>query len=80
MRTLKLNHDQIEILLKSLEIAEKKFTDIYGQIVSETCISIGKDGLALEDSNSLNHAKFYHQKSCEFSDLRQIIKDGELDI
>lgn len=75
MRTLKLSHDQISIILNALGIAEKAFTDIHRQTVE---LSNVRNNLADKEQKQIG--KYYHVKACEFADLNTDIEQGKLDV
>ena len=75
MRTLKLTHEQIELLQQALGIAETQFTNVHNNIV-ETTINVRK-GISTNEQNS--HAKFYHDMACIFADLNEDLGAGRFD-
>lgn len=75
MRTLKLTHDQISIILNALGIAEKAFTDIHRQTVELANVRNN-----LNDNEQKRIGQYYHVKACEFADLNTDIEQGKFDV
>lgn len=76
MRTLKLTHEQIELIQQALGIAEKKLIDIHATILNDTILVRGVNGPTQKSKeNSL-----CLEKSIEFSDLNMAISNSELDV
>ena len=77
MRTIKLTHEQIQLLCQALGIAETQFTNIHKTIV-ETTVNVRKH--YGEKNEQTNKAKFYHEMACEIADLNIDIEQGKFDV
>lgn len=75
MRTLKLTHDQIELLQQALGIAEKKFCDIHKDIIENT---VNVRGVASPTALGKENMTYFNL-STEFSNLNELISNGNLD-
>jgi len=76
MRTLKLTHEQIELLTQALGIAESTYTNIHKDIIHKLVISRGNN----EGKEQEQIANFYHNKACTFVDLLNDIENSKLDV
>ncbi len=76
MRTLKLSHEQIELLLQCLGIAEQQFIETHQQI-NNTLIKV-RNNTAYKEQQEI--AKYYHFKACNIADLNTDIKNSKFDI
>ena len=77
MRTLKLTHQQIQLICQALGIAEIQFTNIHKTIIDNT-ISVRKHyGGKAEQTNKAN---LYHEMACKIADLNIDIESGKFDI
>ena len=77
MRTIKLSHEQIQLLCQALGIAETQFTNIHKTIVENT-ISVRKH--YGEKREQTNKANFYHEMACKIADLNIDIEQGKFDV
>jgi len=77
MRTIKLTHEQIELLCQALGMAEKQFTDIHKTIVENTVNVRKHSGTKNEQSSK---AKFYHEMACKIAELNIDIEQGNFDV
>lgn len=75
MRTLKLTEQQFSLIQQALGITIKKFAHLHTDIVNDT-LTGDFEGKA----EQTEHAKYYWQKVCDFIDLQDKIKNGELDV
>lgn len=75
MRTLKLTHEQIELLQQALGIAEKKFTDIHKDIIENT---VTVRGVASQTALGKENMTYFNL-SAEFANLNELISNGNLD-
>lgn len=76
MRTLKFTHQQIEILLRSLGIAEAKFNELRNNYIKSVVNVRGTDTIA----TARMEADPMFEKANEIYDLLALIKDGSLDV
>lgn len=76
MRTLKLTHQQIEILLRSLGIAEAKFLEIRNNYIKSVVNVRGIEAVSVARMES----DPMFEKANEFYNLLALIKDGSLDV
>jgi hypothetical protein len=77
MRTLKLSHKQIQLILHALGMAENQFVSTHKKIIDKTINVRGNDGRKSEQQNM---ARYYHNLACEFADLNTDISQGKFDI
>lgn len=75
MRTIKLTHEQIELITHALGIAESEHTNKYKDIINNLVRVRGNTGAKEQEMI----AKYYHVKACEFADLNTDITKGGLD-
>jgi hypothetical protein len=76
-RTLKLTHEQIELLIQALGIAERKFIDIHKDI-QETTVRVRRNHAV--SSEQSNRALYYHDLACKMADMNIDLQNGELDV
>ncbi len=76
-RTLKLTHEQIELLTQALGIAERKFSDIHRDI-QETTVRVRRNHAV--SSEQSNRALYYHDLASKMADINIEIQNGELDV
>lgn len=77
MRTIKLTHEQVQLLCQSLGIAETQFTNIHKTIIENT-ISVRKH--YGEKNEQSSKAAFYHDMACKLADLNIDIEQGKFDV
>lgn len=70
MRTLKLTHDEVELITTALGIAEKQYTDLHKQLVKLINVRGGE----------LTANTDFHHTSCKFADLNNDISESKKDI
>ena len=71
MRTLKLTHEQIELIQKALSLAEMHYAKIHEQIISaENSMRFNVDKI---DSS-------FFLESCKYADINIDITNGDKDI
>ena len=66
MRNIQLTHEQVEIVLNALRVAEKAYNEVHIK--------------AIEVDTHSGHAKYYYNKSCELRNLELDIQAGKLDV
>jgi len=76
MRTLKLTHEQIQLICQALGIAEAKFTDIHSDIIRNTVKVRGNEDN--EEQNDM--ADFYFDMSAKIADINTDIREGNFDV
>jgi galactokinase len=76
MRTLKLTHEQIELICQALGIAENKFTDIHSDIMRNTILVRGNEDNELQN----DVADFYFNISTKIADINTDIRNGNFDV
>lgn len=76
MRTLKLTHDEIELIQRALGIAELKFNDARKHYISKLVTVRGVNNPA----EAIKEADFLLKKENEFCDLLLDIKNGDKDV
>jgi hypothetical protein len=69
-RVLKLSHDDIQLVIDALSIADKHYSDIFKKLCEN--VSRGNDEIEV--------SKFYWNKACTFNALQLNIGDGVYDI
>lgn len=76
MRTLKLTHEEIAIILRVLGIAEMKFNELRKHYIEQVVNVRGVDNL----TEVRKEADLMFEKENEYCDLLLSIKNGEKDI
>jgi len=71
MRTLKLTHEQIELIRQALGLAEQRLTDIHTEICKTTLVR-GCKKMTIDYR--------YHKQSTDSADLNNAIGGGDLDV
>lgn len=69
-RTLKLTHDEIELIITALGIAEKSYTDLHTELKK----LVNVRGGSITANSDLHHI------SCKFADLNSDIENSKKDI
>jgi hypothetical protein len=77
MRTLKLTHEQIDLICQALGIAETQFTNIHKTIV-ETTVNVRKHHASKREQNS--KALYYHDMASKLADLNIDINNSKFDV
>lgn len=78
MRTIKLTHEQIQLLCQALGIAENQFSNIHKTIFENT-INARCENYGLKQEQT-NNANFYHEMACKLADLNIDIQQGVFDV
>lgn len=76
MRTLKLTHEQIDIITEALGVAEGAYVDTHKQIIQTLIRNRGNNNAKEEETI----AEYYHKKACIFADLNSDISQSKLDV
>lgn len=76
MRTIKLTHEQIQLLTEALGIAEGVYTDIHKDILHKVVQSRGNE--AYKEQKQI--ADYYYVKGCNFADMNVDMKGGKFDV
>lgn len=76
IRTLKLTHEQIELIQQALGITEKKFSDIHKDIINNTVSVRGVSSPSLKSKEN----SFYYEESLKFCNLNLAIEGRECDV
>jgi hypothetical protein len=75
-RHLALTHEEIELIIHALGIAESEYSEIYKKI----CATANARG-NVRDTEQVKQAKnIYHKQACDFADLNCAIANSEKDI
>lgn len=74
MRTLELTHEEIELILNALGIAENKFYKLRENYLKQVGNARGGN-----ISEAQKESEFMFEKACKFSDLFFQIENGEKD-
>lgn len=69
-RILKFSHDEIQLIIDALSIADKHYSDVFKKL----CENINRNNDEIEVS------KFYWSKACLFNVLGLNICDGAFDV
>lgn len=77
MRTLKLSHEQIELITQALGMAETQFSKIHKTIVEET-IAVRKSEPFKHEQKST--AMYYHDLASKMADLNIDLNNGKFDV
>ena len=77
MRTLKLSHEQIELIAQALGMAENQFSKIHKTIVEET-ISVRRPSSFKHEQTS--KAMYYHDLASKMADINIDLFQGKYDI
>lgn len=75
-RTLKLTHEQIDVITEALGVAEGAYVDMHKQIIQTLVRNRGNNNAKEEEAI----AGYYHKKACIFADLNSDISQSELDV
>jgi hypothetical protein len=76
MRTLKLTHEQIQLICQALGIAEAKFNDIHSDISRNTIYVRGGEDYGKQD----DVADFYFDMAAKIADINTDIRNGNFDV
>jgi hypothetical protein len=76
MRTLKLSHEQIQIICQALGIAETQFSNIHKTIIEST-VNVRKH--YGEKQEQTNKAMYYHDLASKMADINIDIQNGTFD-
>ena len=74
-RELRLTHEQIELIVQALGIAEDKFTQIHKDIIGAFLVR-GVDSPTKKSKEN----DMYHWKACEFADINTNITNSNFDV
>lgn len=74
-RELRLTHEQIDLIVQALGIAEAKFTQIHKDIIG-TVLVRGVDS----PTKKCKENELYHLKACVFADINVMITNSEFDV
>lgn len=77
MRTIKLTHEQIELIQQALGIAENQFTSIHKTIM-ETTVNVRKNEPAKAEQSK--RAMYYHDLASKMADINIDLNNGSLDV
>lgn len=69
-RTLKLTHDEVELITTALGIAEKQYSELHVQLTR--LINVRGGNLTANES--------FHQVSCKFANLNNDIEKSKKDV
>jgi hypothetical protein len=76
-RTLKLTHEQIDLITQALGMAERKFSDIHKEI-QDTTVRVRRNHAV--SSEQSNRALYYHDLASKMADMNIDLQNGELDV
>ena len=76
MRTLKLSHEQIQLICQALGMAEIQFSNIHKTIMEST-VNVRKH--YGEKQKQTNKAMYYHDLSSKMADINIDIQNGTFD-
>ena len=74
-RELRLTHEQIELIVQALGIAETKFTQIHKDVI-DTVLVRGVDS----PTKKAKENSMYHEKACQFADINNMITNSSFDV
>lgn len=76
MRTIKVTHEQIDLITEALGVAEGAYIDTHKHIIQTLVRNRGNNTTKEQEMI----ANFYHVKACNFADLNSDISQSKLDI